>query len=98
MPTDLLFFDGQNPEVILRLSETSKALRAQIPREIYLMARRQLQARHEIAVYQRKCSACGSWVLKAQMPGPRMKVCRGCWDTVMDQYSCNEWRVVRNTL
>jgi len=78
---------------MLRLS-----LRAQIPRAVYLTARTQLQREHRLAVYHRKCSECGSWVLKVSMPGPSMKVCKACWDSLMDLYSCNEWADVRKRL
>ena len=98
IPADLLVFDGQDAEVIMRLGETSKALRAQIPRTIYLAARRKLQEEHRLAVYHRMCSLCSSWVLKVNMPGPSMKVCKACWDSMMDMYSCNEWAVVRKGL
>ena len=84
--------------MILKLSETTKALRACIPRVLYLKARRELQSQHRIAVYHRACAECGTFVLKAQMPGPCMKVCKACWDSLMDLYSCNQWAVVRKSL
>ena len=101
MPTDvLLLIISKDAEALMRLNEASKALSAKIPRADYLAARTQLQKQHRdrLAVYHRNCSRCGLWVLKASMPGPRKKYCKGCWDSVMDLYSCNEWAVVRNTL
>ena len=90
-----MLFDGQGAEVLMRLSGVSAKMRACIPRAQYLKARSELQAQGRIAVYHRMCTHCGEWVLKVNMPGPSMKVCKACWNSVMDQYSCNEWAVIR---
>ena len=97
LPSELLF-DKQDAEVLMRLSAVSATMRARIPRAQYLQARTELQAKCRLAVYHRMCTHCGAWVLKVNMPGPSMKVCKSCWSSLMDQYSCNEWAVVRMNL
>ena len=93
-----IIFDDQDPEVLMLLSETSNAWHRRIPRPLWLKARTRLQHLGRIMVWSRQCAECGQIVLKAQMPGPLQRVCRGCWHTYMDNVSCNEWVKLREIL